>query len=454
MGKQKGGIHLKKHGISLLCAAVALISVFFAYFMMKSDEPVLSVEHVYALAKDSGYEGTLEEFVEEFRGLDGKDGEGISSAVVDSKGHLIITYTDGMSVDAGAVNVGSQIVSDDISGLSLNYALTASVSIHSKIGENQYSSGSGVIYKLNKASGDAFVITNNHVLYDKNTGTHVPDENITIYLYGMEYPDYAISAEYVGGSSSYDLAVLKITDSEVLKNSSALAARCGNSELVKLLDTVVAIGSPSGSGISATRGSVSIESENRYVNITASGGPTFMRIIRFDASVNKGNSGGGLFNTDGELIGVVTGKDTSEGAEGIAYAIPVNVATAVADNIIYYCNGREAENGKILKFGLGLDVKSVKVLYDEIRDCTVRYETVYISSVESGSYAESIGLKVDDIVKSVSVDGVAREITGVYQAPEMLLAAREGSVVIYTVIRGGTELSFTLTVPGDLASIK
>ncbi len=445
---------MRKFGISLLCAAVAIVTLFFSYFMMRNTEPTLSAETVYALAKDSGYEGTLQEFIDEFRGVSGKDGAGIASAKIDSKGHLIITYTDGETVDAGAVNVGSQTVSEEISGLSLSYALTSSVSIHCKLDESQYSSGGGVIYKLNKTNGDAYIVTNHHVLYNKATGQRVPDANISIYLYGMEYPEYAISAQYVGGSSSYDLAVLKISGSEVLKSSSALAVRRGNSELVSVLDTVIAIGNPAGSGISATRGSVNIESENRYVNITASGGSVFMRIIRFDAAVNKGNSGGGLYNTDGELVGIVTAKDTSEGSEGMAYAIPINVAVSVADNILHYCDGRESENGKILKLGLGLGVKSVKVLYDEIRDCTVRYETVAISSVEAGSYAESLGLAVGDVVKRVSVDGEAREITGVYQAPEMMLFAREGSVIVYTVLRGSQELTFTLTVPSNLTQIR
>lgn len=445
---------MRKFEISVLCATVAILAVLFSYFMMRNTEDNLSTESVYELAKESGYEGTLQEFIDEFRGVSGKDGAGISSAKINSKGHLIITYTDGQTVDAGAVNVGSQIVTGEISGLSLNYALTSSVSIHSTLGENQYSSGGGVIYKLNKADGSAYIITNHHVLYNKSLGERIPDDDIAVYLYGMEYPEYAISAEYVGGSASYDIAVLKISDSEVLKNSSATAVRRGNSELVSILDTVVAIGNPAGSGISATRGSVSIESENRYINITASGGSVFMRIIRFDAAVNKGNSGGGLYNTDGELVGIVTAKDTSGVSEGMAYAIPVNVAISVADNIIYYCNGREAENGKILKLGLGVDVSSVKVLYDEIRECTVKYETVIINSVEEGSHAESIGLAVGDIIKRVSVDGEAREITGVYQAPEMMLDAREGSVIVYTVLRGGEELAFALTVPSNLTQIK
>ena len=446
---------MRKFGISILCAAVAVLAVLFSYFMMRNtDDDTLSAETVYDLAKESGYEGTFQEFIDEFRGVSGKDGAGIASAKVNSKGRLIITYTDGHTVDAGAVNVGSQTVTGEISGLALNYALTSSVSIHSKLSENHYSSGAGVIYKLNKTAGDAYIITNYHVLYNRTSAQRIPDTDISVYLYGMEYPEYAIPVQYVGGSSSYDIAILKISGSEVLKNSSASAIRRGNSELVEVLDTVVAIGNPTGSGISATRGSVSIESENRYVNITASGGSIFMRIIRFDAAVNKGNSGGGLYNADGELVGIVTAKDTSEGTEGVAYAVPVNVAASVADNILHYCDGKAFENGKILKMGLELGVKSVKVLYEETRDCTVKYETVVINSVEAGSYAENLGLAVGDVLKRVSVDGTAREITGVYQAPEMMLDARIGSTIVYTVIRGTSEMNFTLTVPSNLTQIK
>ena len=446
---------MRKFGISILCAAVAVLAVLFSYFMMRNtDDDTLSAETVYDLAKESGYEGTFQEFIDEFRGVSGKDGAGIASAKVNSKGRLIITYTDGHTVDAGAVNVGSQTVTGEISGLALNYALTSSVSIHSKLSENHYSSGAGVIYKLNKTAGDAYIITNYHVLYNRTSAQRIPDTDISVYLYGMEYPEYAIPVQYVGGSSSYDIAILKISGSEVLKNSSASAIRRGNSELVEVLDTVVAIGNPAGSGISATRGSVSIESENRYVNITASGGSIFMRIIRFDAAVNKGNSGGGLYNADGELVGIVTAKDTSEGTEGVAYAVPVNVAASVADNILHYCDGKAFENGKILKMGLELGVKSVKVLYEETRDCTVKYETVVINSVEAGSYAENLGLAVGDVLKRVSVDGTAREITGVYQAPEMMLDARIGSTIVYTVIRGTSEMNFTLTVPSNLTQIK
>lgn len=446
---------MKKFAISILCALVAILAVSFTYFMMRNtDSDTLSAETVYALAKDAGYEGSLQEFIEEFRGVSGKDGAGISSAKIDSNGHLILTYTNGYTVDAGVVNVASQTVTGEMSGVSINYALTSSVSVAAKLGDTKTAWGGGVIYRINKTTGDAYVITNHHVVYNNAAGARVADADISVYLYGMEYPEYAIPVEYVGGSSAYDIAVLKISGSELLKNSSMQAARCGNSEMISVLDTVIAVGNPGGSGISVTRGAVSIESENRYVNITASGGSVFMRIIRFDAPVNKGNSGGGLYNADGELVGIVTAKDTSEGTEGIAYAIPINVAVAVADNLIYYCNGKDAENGKIFKIGLGLGVKSVTVLYDEIRDCTVKYETVAINSVEAGTPAEALGLAVGDVVKSVSVDGLAREITGVYQAPEMMLDARVGSVIVYTVIRGTQTLTFEITVPSNLVQIK
>ena len=95
---------MKKFGIMILCAAVAIISVFFSYRMMKIDDnEELTAENIYSMARDAGYQGTFEEFVNQFkgdigergergeRGEDGEDGKGIKSAEINSDGHLILT---------------------------------------------------------------------------------------------------------------------------------------------------------------------------------------------------------------------------------------------------------------------------------------------------------------------------------------------------------------------------
>ena len=99
------------------------------------------------------------------------------------------------------------------------------------------SAGSGVIYSIDKEKGDAYIITNCHVIYGNNK---TPSKDIKVYLYGMELASYAIPATYLGGSVTYDIAVIKITNSEVLKNSYATAIEFESSDNVRVFDKVYA----------------------------------------------------------------------------------------------------------------------------------------------------------------------------------------------------------------------
>ena len=97
--------------------------------------------------------------------------------------------------------------------------------------------GSGVIYKLDKNRGEAYIITNYHVVYYSGANTENGISNdITVYLYGQESSEYAIPAKYVGGSMNYDLAVLKVEASRVLAESNAMAAEFADSNEVAVLD--------------------------------------------------------------------------------------------------------------------------------------------------------------------------------------------------------------------------
>ena len=158
-------------------------------------------------------------------------------------------------------------------------------------------SGAGVIYKLDKAKGDAYIITNYHVIHSaKDSSESQIARTINLYLYGMEASEYAIPAKFVGGSMQYDLAVLKVTGSTVLVNSIATEATVADSNDVSILDTAIAIGNPDTNGISATAGYVNVDSEE--IELLASDDKTTVRIrvMRIDAEINGGNSGVGLFN--------------------------------------------------------------------------------------------------------------------------------------------------------------
>lgn len=184
-------------------------------------------------------------------------------------------------------------------------SLMSVVSIYAYTSGVASAGGSGVIYQTNKNEGDAYIITNHHVAYDGYDGIF---ENIYVYLYGLENENYEIKAEYIGGSMQYDLAVLKITNSDILRNSFAQEAEFANSDEVQILDPVVAVGNAQGEGISATAGTINVDSEYLTMITVDNSMRVNYRVMRTDAAINPGNSGGGLFNSRGELVGIVNAK--------------------------------------------------------------------------------------------------------------------------------------------------
>ena len=315
------------------------------------------------------------------------------------------------------------------------------------ITSREYSSaGAGVIYKLDKEHGDAYIITNYHVVYDANSNTenHISN-NISLYLYGQEYADYAIPATYVGGSMVYDLAVLKVSGSRVLAESAAMEASFADSNKVAVLDTAIAIGNPEGEGISATVGCVNVDSE--YLEMTGSDGYTSIeiRVMRVDTAVNSGNSGGGLFNRHGEVIGIVNAKMADSSVDNIGYAIPSNVARYIAENIIYYCDGTNKENVYRCLMGITVTHTNNRVVYDAESGRVHKAEDVVVETVTEGGVAYGV-LQAGDIIRSISVDGTLYEVSRMYMVIDSMLNARVGSEVIISVERDGETLPLTVEI--------
>ena len=304
-------------------------------------------------------------------------------------------------------------------------------------------SGAGIIYKLDKASGNAYIITNYHVVYEasSNTADHISD-NIKVFLYGQEYADYAITAEYIGGSANYDIAVLKVSGSEILMKSIAVPATFADSDDVSVLDTAIAIGNPKSNGISATVGTVNVDSERINISSVDGNGTVVLRVIRIDAAVNGGNSGGGLFNDEGEVIGVVNAKMSDSSIDNIGYAIPSNVAKNVADNIIYY-DEINASVDSVQRVMLGIDVaiSEAYAAYDEQTGKIHKVEKVVISGVTAGGAADGV-LAVDDVINSITIDGITYDVTRNFHVIDAMLNARRtdsfASTVVFNVTRGGT----------------
>lgn len=369
-----------------------------------------------------------------------------SSCLLIDGGAFQLPSANGGSGGGTTINVqGGPNYDIDISPNSSTNMIAASKALLSSVSIiTSKSAGSGVIYKLDKEKGDAYIITNYHVVYDNNNSIN---SEINAYLYGMEASEYAIEATYVGGSMNYDIAVLKVTGSKVLMQSNAAAVKVANSNDVAILDTAIAIGNPEGNGISATVGCINVDSENISVGFQVYNRVQYvtLRVMRTDAAVNSGNSGGGLFNDKGELIGIVNAKDADSSTDNIGYAIPSNVAKAIAENILYYCDGETKLNVYRCMLGVEVGIKALYTEYDTETGKIYKKETVMLTKVEQSGAVNGI-LKAGDVINSITIEGVKYEVSRTYHIIDSMLYARVGSSVVINVTRDGTATDITIPI--------
>ena len=328
--------------------------------------------------------------------------------------------------------------------LSASKALLSSVSI---ICDNAV--GSGVIYKLDKEQGNAYIITNHHVVYDsKSPNANKISTTINCLLYGQEFIDYAIPATYVGGSMQYDIAILKVTGSKVLVESNAMAVEFANSDEVSVLETAIAIGNAQGEGISVTGGVITVDSEELSIQAADNSGKVEMRVMRTDAAVNSGNSGGGLFNAQGQLIGIVNAKIISSSVEGMGYAIPSNVVKYVSDNILYYCDGTNVENPYRCMLGITVYGMKYYTVYDAETGKLLKRETVQIQSLTDTSIANG-KLEANDIIESITIHGQTYAVNRMHNVVDIMLNARVGDTVTFGIIRGDKKMVVDVKITAD-----
>ena len=331
-----------------------------------------------------------------------------------------------------------------------NAKQTGEISENGQNGKPYYAAGSGVIYKLFE-DGSAFILTNYHVIYDAKSKTkNGISDNISLFLYGMESSKYKIEAKYVGGSANYDVAVLYVNGSDVMrsamKNGVIRSAEIGDE--VCAGQKTLAIGNPSGSGVgglSVTSGIVSVDSEYISMSKPDGSGNTKFRVIRTDTAINSGNSGGGLFDANGKLIGIINAKISGSTVENIGYAIPISVAKGVADNIIHNCHGKDNESVLRASLGISLEAQDSYALFDYNTSTLVKKEKVVIKELDR-AYRINESFKKGDIIKYIEIDGNRREIGRIYHVVDKMLEANSGSTIIIQVSRGGQDIEISLTV--------
>ena len=277
--------------------------------------------------------------------------------------------------------------------------------------------GSGVAFK-ETSDGGTYILTNAHVVADA--------ERITVRSPGgQSWP-----GTVVGSDADNDVAVVKIS-------AKLPAIKLADSSKLLVGETVVAIGSPYGLEHTVTEGIISAlgRSLPDYVE-SSGGGYPLVDVIQTDAAINPGNSGGALVDRQGRLVGLNTAIYSDTGAAaGIGFAIQVNTAVKVADQII--------QNGKVTHPFIGLIGTTVTPELAKTKKLPVE-EGALVQELAKGQGAEKAGVKVGDVV--TAVDGKA-----IASMDDLILAIRRkavGDTVTLTVLRSGQTLTFKVII-GD-----
>ena len=280
--------------------------------------------------------------------------------------------------------------------------------------------GSGVVM-----TADGYIMTNNHVIDGASKITVTTSDD-------KEY-----EAKLVGTDSITDIAVLKIS----AKNLTP--ATYGNSDQLAVGDMAVAIGNPLGE-LGGTVSAGIISALDRELAID---GKT-MTLLQTDASINPGNSGGGLFNGDGQLIGIVVAKSSGSNVEGLGFAIPINKAADVAQQLMdkgyvsdqpstgmSYAESSQG-NGAAQFFGNSQDSQSQS-----------SSAAVYIQEI-TGTNAKKAGFQSGDLV--YAVDGT--RITSFNTLSSIVTSHKVGDKLTYTIVRGNQTKEIKLTLEEKKAS--
>jgi len=268
----------------------------------------------------------------------------------------------------------------------------------------QHALGTGFII-----SQDGYIVTNNHVVDGA-------DEIIVKMKNGKEYP-----AKLIGTDKKVDVALLKV------KARGLQTVSLGNSDTLRVGDWVMAIGNPFGLSQTVTAGIVS--AKGRVI-----GAGPYDHFIQTDAAINPGNSGGPLFNLKGEVVGINTAIYSRSGGNlGIGFAIPINMAEPVIDEL--------RKTGHVTRARLGVYIAEVDKATMQALGLKNKHGAL-VRQVENGSAADKAGIRAGDVI--VSVDG--KTIKSMHDLPIRIARRKPGEKVRIGLIRSGKPMTITVKV--------
>ncbi len=379
----------------------------------------VDLEYVYNVMTENGYTGTYLDFIDEYLNIN-------------------VSVTDTQLAVAKAIN--------------------SVVSVYTDSG----SAGSGVIYKMD--DDYTYIVTNYHVVYNSNT--YSPESTLYAYMftddvlysgdnYSFSFGGDVLTCSYIGGSANYDIAVLRVNTADVLNNNIDACA-VTIAENYYLAEDVIAIGNPNAEGISVTSGIVSVLSET-IITENAKGDETQFHVMRIDAGVNPGNSGGGLFNSQGELIGIVNAKRNynNDGtmASDIAYALPIDDVSVVADNIISKNKAtNKVSNLTSIKLGISYVEEGKQIV--SVNGEIMLNSSLVVQSVTKGGIADNLNIQAGDIIAGIKINNETYYIKNPNEIKLLLLNVNVGDEIALLVdVNDAYNYSTYTVLQSDLVNV-
>ncbi len=284
------------------------------------------------------------------------------------------------------------------------------------------SSGSGII--IGKTDTELLMVTNNHVVSGaQDLSVGFVDESVA-------------EAAVKGTDADHDIAVIAVKLSDLSEDtlSAIKVIEIGSSSNLEVGEQVVAIGNALGYGQSVTTGIVSALNREVTIDNTAN------TLIQTDAAINPGNSGGALLNMSGQLVGINSAKYSDTSVEGMGYAIPVDDVVDIIENLM----NRQVRTEKAAEGERGFLGISGQDVTSEVSQAYDMPKGVYITSVETGSAAEQVGLQKGDII--TKFDGTS--VSALADLKEQLAYYKTGEQVkiTYSTRENGQYAEKTATV--------
>lgn len=388
----------------------------------------------YEIAVKNGFTGTEQEWLASLKGTPGTNGEDAEELnlfelyeTAKNNGEFDGDFMQFLSKFVTEANVSEAIANQNLLSVFEVLSFTNSSTI------SPTKTGSGVLYSYTDTG--AFVVTNAHV---SNINSTEYFEYFELELYGQDATK-RIPATFVGSSKTYDLAVLYVADNTPLKNAGSKAVTLAEKPACAGTN-VIAIGNTESYGIAVSKGTVSVESEEWDISLF-SDEPTFSyRLLRHDAYISNGSSGGGLFDYSGNLVGITNGGVKNK--DLINFAIPASTVKNVVNNIIENCYGTTIK--KIQKCVLGISASTTDITTTMDDGVPVVTETLTLTEItETGAVARansaslSNKFEVGDKLHSIVIDGTEHIISRSFILNEVLLQPKANDTITLKFIKNG-----------------